>query len=175
MIQTRKRKKTAKQPTPTRSLDNGLVQVVQPRSQGLSSLPPLVDQGRHRRETLGKRLRVVDNPSEHRFELFLWSCLLTFYLFNSLFNPVIYCWLPVQNFGTLALRFYILDKLKLLSCASFWRPSLTHTPAILSIHSVRLSAFILPFTSLYFLTYSALSCLITLSVRVLIFLLTPSL
>lgn len=53
---------------------------------------------------------------------------------------------------------------------------LIHLHAILSIHSVCLSAFILPFTSLYVLTYSALSCLITLSVRVLkIFLLTPSL
>ena len=50
---------------------------------------PLVDQGRQRRKTLGTRLQVVDNPSEHRFELLLWSCLFTFYLFNSLFNPFI--------------------------------------------------------------------------------------
>ena len=35
------------------------VAVIQPRSQGFSSLPPLVDQGRQRRETLGTRLAVI--------------------------------------------------------------------------------------------------------------------
>ena len=37
-------------------------------------------------------VQVIDNPVEQRFEPVLWSWLLTFYLFNPLFNPVIYCW-----------------------------------------------------------------------------------
>ena len=37
-------------------------------------------------------VQVLDNQVEPRFEPVLWSWLLTFYLFNSLFNPVIYCW-----------------------------------------------------------------------------------
>ena len=37
-------------------------------------------------------VQVIDSPVENRFEPVLWSWLLTFYLFNSLFNPVIYCW-----------------------------------------------------------------------------------
>ena len=37
-------------------------------------------------------VQVIDSPVENRFEPVLRSWLLTFYLFNSLFNPVIYCW-----------------------------------------------------------------------------------
>lgn len=37
-------------------------------------------------------VQVLDNPVEPRFVPVLWSWLLTFYLFNSFFNPVIYCW-----------------------------------------------------------------------------------